>query len=103
MKGGCSLGIEGAKAPKANILAKQREDYLPLVDRLCGCRKANELVPKVLLARFQRESLPFLPWDGFAGDPLSEGFEFEGEPCDVEAIIHEKKREIPQYHQRIRS
>jgi len=55
-------------------------------------------VPRVLLARFQRESLPFLPWEGFAGDPPSEGIESEGEPCDFEAIIHGKKK---QYHQQI--
>ncbi len=69
--------------------AKQREDESPFVGRLCGCRKVKELVPKVLLARFQRESLPFLPWEGFAGDPPSEGLEPEGEACDLEAMIHE--------------
>jgi len=52
-------------------------------------------VPRVLLARFQRESLPFLPWEGVAGDPPSEGIESEGEPCDFEAIIHGKKTTVP--------
>lgn len=53
---------------------------LPRVSLLCGCRKVNELVPNVLLARFHRESFPSL----FVfvccgveaeGDALSEGLD----------------------------
>lgn len=56
-------------------------------------------MPKVLLARFQRESLPFLVWGGFAGDPPSEGFESEADPCDFEAIMRGKEDEVQQHDQ----
>lgn len=57
--------------------------YLPLEDLLCGCKKVNELVPKVLLARFHNESLPFRPpTTAELGDPPSEGFEFDGDPSE---------------------
>lgn len=47
---------------------------IPVTDLPCGCKKVNELVPNVRLARFQRESLPSLRGLLGAGD-------LDGEDC----------------------
>ena len=54
------------------ISMNDQRSALPRAGLLCGCRKVNELVPNVLLARFHNESLPSL-FDFVCGGVEAEG------------------------------
>ena len=48
---------------------------------LCGCRKVNELVPSVRLARFHRESLPSLLGLPGGGETVVSVVSSDGDGC----------------------
>ena len=61
--------------------ASQEEEEDTPAGLLCGCKKVNELVPRVRLARFHNESLPSLLGLPSGGEAFEVAASSVGEGC----------------------